>query len=101
MFDGKKFFPYLVFCGQVWPLFIYVRPSVAFELCMGMFWPLLFLSGLAVGGFEPLPLCGLYIMDVCLSYFVSSGFEVNMSRLLIFNFVEAFNLLVCSRREFS
>ena len=43
----------------------------------------------------------VYIMDVCLSYFVSSGFEVNMSCRLIFNFVEAFNLLVCSRREFS
>ena len=42
----------------------------------------------------------VYIMDVCLSYFVSSGFEVNMSCRLIFNFVEAFNLLVCSRREF-
>ena len=38
----------------------------------------------------------VYILDVCLSYFVSSGFEVNMSCLLIFNFVEAFNLLVCS-----
>ena len=68
---------------------------------MGLFWPLLFLSGLAVGGFEPQPRCGLYIMDVCLSYSVSSGFEVNMSCRLIFNFVEAFNLLVCSRREFS
>ena len=43
----------------------------------------------------------IYIMDVCLSYFVSSGFEVNMSFLLIFISVEAFNLLVCSRREFS
>ncbi|KAF3485343.1 hypothetical protein F2Q69_00053255 [Brassica cretica] len=32
--------------------------------------------------------------DVCLSYFVSSGFEVNMSCRLIFDFVEAFNLLV-------
>ena len=57
-FDGKKFFPYLVFSGRVWPLFIYVWPNVAFELCMGLFWA--FLSGLAVGGFEPLPLCSLY-----------------------------------------
>ncbi|KAF3499070.1 hypothetical protein F2Q69_00041754 [Brassica cretica] len=55
----KKFFPYRVFCGQVWLSFIYVRPNVAFELCMGQFWPLLSLWGLAVGGFEPLPLCGL------------------------------------------
>ena len=38
----------------------------------------------------------VYIMDVFLSYFVSSGFEVNMSCLLMFNFVEMFNLLVCS-----
>ena len=43
----------------------------------------------------------IYIMDVCLSYSVSSGFEVNMSCLLIFNFVEAFDLLACLRREFS
>jgi len=58
MFDGKEFSPSLVFCGRVWP----------FELCMGLFWPFLFLSGVAVGGFDPLPVCSLYIMDVCLSY---------------------------------
>ena len=48
---------YIVFSGRVWPLFMYVWPSMAFELCTGLFWP--FLSRLAVGGFEPLPLCGL------------------------------------------
>ena len=42
----------------------------------------------------------IYIMDVCLSYFVSSGFEVNMGCLLIFNFVDACNPLVCSRHDF-
>ena len=56
---------------------------------MSLFWSLLSLSGLAVGGFYSLPLCGffIYITDVCLSYFVSSGFEVNMSCRLIFNFL--------------
>ena len=59
-------FPLSCSCGRVWPSFIYVRPSVAFKLCMGLFWPLLFLSGLAVGGFESLPLCGFYIYNRCL-----------------------------------
>ena len=96
---GRSFSLYLVFSGRVWPLFIYVWPSVAFELCMGLFW--LFLSGLVVGGFEPLPLSGLY--NGCLFELLCFrvGFEVNMSCRLIFIFVEAFNLLVCSRREFS
>ena len=39
-------------------------------------------------------------MDACLSYFVLSVFEVNMSCRLIFNSIETFNLSVCSRREF-
>ncbi|KAF2598102.1 hypothetical protein F2Q68_00010427 [Brassica cretica] len=32
VFDGKKFFPYLVFCGQVWPL---ARPwfTLGFKVC--------------------------------------------------------------------
>ena len=83
MFDGKKFFPYLVFCGQVWPLnFVWA--------CVGRFyfyrdWPLVALNPYRYA---------VYIMDV--SYFVSSGLEVNMSCLLIFNFVETFNQLVCS-----
>ncbi|KAL0760766.1 hypothetical protein Bca101_076916 [Brassica carinata] len=40
------------------------------------------------------------VMKTCASQF-QVEFEVNMSCLLIFNFVETFNLLVCSRREFS
>ena len=70
---GSSFSLYLVFSGRVWPLFIYVWPSVALN-------PYRY---------------AVYIMDVCLSYFVSSGIEVNMSFFLIFNFVDAFNLLVC------
>ena len=54
-------FPLSCGCGRVWPLFIFFRLGVAFNLCMGLFRPLLSLSGLAVGGFESLLLCGFYI----------------------------------------
>ena len=74
--------------GRVWPLnFVWA--------CFGCFcrdWPLVALNPYRYA---------VYIVDVCLSYVVSSGFEVNMSCRLIFIFVEAFNQLVCSRREFS
>ena len=74
----------------------------------GRVWPSNFVRAFFGRFYRDWPLVALnpyryavYIMDVCLSYFVSSGFEVNMSCLLIFNFVEAFDLLVCSRRDFS
>jgi len=61
----------------------------------------LFLSGLAVGGFESLPLCGFIYDEYLSNYFVLNMSEINMSCRLIFSSSETFNLLVCSRCEFS
>ena len=56
-------------------------------------WPLVALN--------PLTALRGYLYDECFRFQVFlSRFEVNMSCRLIFNFVEAFNLIVCSRREF-
>ena len=61
----------------------------------------LLLSGLAVGGFESLPLCGFIYDEFLSNYFVLNMSEINMSCRLIFSSNETSNLLVCSRCEFS
>ena len=60
----------------------------------------LFLSGLAVGGFKSLPLCGFIYDEYLSNYFVLNMSEINMSCGLIFSSNETFALLVCSRCEF-
>ena len=60
-----------------------------------------FLSGLAVGGFESLPLCGFIYDEYLSKYFVLSMSEIDMSCHLIFTSNETFNLSVRSRCEFS
>ena len=67
---------------------------------MRAFLAALFLSGLAVGGFESLPLC-VFIYDENLSnYFVLNMSEISMSCRLKFSSSETFNLLVRSRCKF-
>ena len=100
--SGKRISLYLVvvaecglrlsMSGRVWPLNIVWASFGRFYLYQD--WPLVALNPYLYAVF-------IYVTDVCLSYFVSSVVEVNMSCRLIFNFVETFNLLVCSRREFS
>ena len=85
--------------GRVCLPVLILWPSVAFisRDCMGLFWPFYRLPGLAVGGFESLPLYAafIYMMGI-LFRIVLSRFEVNMSCRLIFNSVETFNLSVRS-----
>ena len=68
---------------------------------MGACLAALFLSGLAVGGFESLPFYGFIYDEYLSNYFVLNMSEMNMSCRLIFSSNETFNLLVCSRCEFS
>ena len=80
--------------GRMWPLNFVLA-------CFGRFylyrdWPLV-----ASNPYRYAVYIYIYLTDVCLSYLVSNGFEVNMSCRLIFNSVETFNLLVCPRRDFS
>ena len=64
---------------------------------MGLFWPFYRLPGLAVGGFESLPLYAVFIyMMGVLFRIVVNKFEVNLSCRLIFNSVGTFNLSVRS-----
>ena len=67
-------------CGPVWPL------------CFYRDWPLVALN----------PYRSAVLYDEYLSnYFVLNMSEINMSCRLIFSSNETFNLLVCSRCEFS
>ena len=71
--------------GRVWP-------SNFVWACFGRFyfyrdWPLVALNPYRYA---------VHILDVCVSYFVLSGFEVNLICRLIFNSVGTFNLSVRS-----
>ena len=90
MIIEREVFVYLFYvCGRMWPLF-----QEIIWACFGRF---IILPGLAVGGFQSLPLYAVFIyMMGILFRIVLSEFEVNMSCRLIFNFVETFNLSVLS-----
>ncbi|KAG5384574.1 hypothetical protein IGI04_036044 [Brassica rapa subsp. trilocularis] len=69
-------------CGRVGSLFIYFVPSVAFisRHCMSLIWLFYHLPGLAVGGFESLPLMRfLYMMGV---YAETSRLSIFLLRFL-------------------
>ena len=55
------------------------------RLCVGLFGCFVLL-GLAVGGFESLPLCGFIYDEYLSNYFVLNMSEINMSCRLIFSF---------------